>query len=334
MSEYIRVKGNIIEKTGGVSRVYAKGGIEHNSNGKIEYFAESYSYGEPEKPQLSRFLPNILYVNGYFYNKDGTFEGKINEPDFEGNVDDVYMCDGKSIQQNKIGGDFVTYNNAKILKENDINISHNEFINNSYLIWHEASLTGNKDTALWIAHTVNNALNSKYKRGKDTFNELFKTGYSSIKESDKTKTIPETSNAENHCFARSAMISVLSSQNDPTSNSYFWDGLDLFTRSGELDHPKFKQYKSVTIIKNHLDLAIDFWNVDWNKAKVNKNAIINSIFSKKEYALKNVADGSILNNKGVFSGARTNSQNNSAVNESLKSTGFKSGTMFWTTFKI
>ncbi|PBI82725.1 hypothetical protein BSF41_47330 [Flavobacterium sp. ACN2] len=52
MSEYIRVKGNIIEKTGGTSRVYAKGGIEHNSNGKIEYFAESYSYGEPQKPPL------------------------------------------------------------------------------------------------------------------------------------------------------------------------------------------------------------------------------------------------------------------------------------------
>jgi len=52
MSEYIRVKGNIIEKTGGISRIYAKEGIEHNSNGKIEYFAESYSYGEPQKPPL------------------------------------------------------------------------------------------------------------------------------------------------------------------------------------------------------------------------------------------------------------------------------------------
>ncbi|MDR7371016.1 hypothetical protein [Flavobacterium aquidurense] len=52
MSEYIRVKGNIYEKTGGVSKVFAKEGIEHNSNGKIEYFAESYSYGEPEKPPV------------------------------------------------------------------------------------------------------------------------------------------------------------------------------------------------------------------------------------------------------------------------------------------
>lgn len=56
----------------------------------------------------------------------------------------------------------------------------------------------------------------------------------------------------------------------------------------------------MTIIKKHLDLAIDFWNVDSNKAKVNRNAIINSIFSKEEYRLKNVADGSILNENGVF----------------------------------
>jgi hypothetical protein len=130
------------------------------------------------------------------------------------------------------------------------------------------------------------------------------------------------------------MISVLKGDEDPTNVSYFWDGLDLFTRIGELEHPKFKQYKSVTISKDHLDLAIDFWSISSNKAKVNKNAEINSIFSKEEYALKNVTDGSILNENGVFSGARINSQNNSAVHESLKSTGFKSGTMFWTTFKI
>ena len=287
-------------------------------------------YYIPKKEEEDR----IVYINGHFYNKDGTFEGKINEPDFEGSVDDVYVCDGKSTQKDKKGNESLTYNNTKLLKENNINITHEKFINNSYLIHHEASATGNKETALWIAHTVNNALNSKYKRGKKTFNELFRTGYSSVKESDKLKTIPITSNNINHCFARSAMISVLKGDEDPTNVSYFWDGLDLFTRIGELEHPKFKQYKSVTISKDHLDLAIDFWSISSNKAKVNKNAEINSIFSKEEYALKNVTDGSILNENGVFSGARINSQNNSAVHESLTSTGFKSGTMFWTTFKI
>ena len=35
--------------------------------------------------------------------------------------------------------------------------------------------------------------------------------------------------------------------------------------------------------------------------------------SKKEYALKNISDGFILNEKGIFSGARKASQNNKAV---------------------
>jgi hypothetical protein len=126
-------------------------------------------YCIPKKEEEDR----IVYINGHFYNKDGTFEGKIDEPDFEGSVDDVYVCDGKSTQKDKNGNESLTYNNTKLLKENNINITHEKFINNSYLIHHEASATGNKETALWIAHTVNNALNSKYKRGKKTFNELF-----------------------------------------------------------------------------------------------------------------------------------------------------------------
>jgi hypothetical protein len=119
-------------------------------------------YYIPKKDEEDR----IVYINGHFYNKDGTFEGKVNEPDFEGSINDVYVCDGKSTQKDKNGNESLTYNNTKLLKENNVNITHEKFINNSYLIHHEASVTGNKETALWIAHTVNNALNSKYKRGK------------------------------------------------------------------------------------------------------------------------------------------------------------------------
>jgi hypothetical protein len=76
MSEYIRVKGNIIEKTGGTSRVYAKGGIEHNSNGFIDYFAENHTYGEPEKyvPKQPENSVNV-YVGMFF---DGTGNNRFN----------------------------------------------------------------------------------------------------------------------------------------------------------------------------------------------------------------------------------------------------------------
>ncbi|UWY28743.1 hypothetical protein N4T20_02185 [Flavobacterium sp. TR2] len=64
---------------------------------------------------------NVERDVGHFYNKEGTFEGKVNEPDFEGSVDDVYVCDGKSTKKNKNGDDFVTYNNTESLKiKNDV----------------------------------------------------------------------------------------------------------------------------------------------------------------------------------------------------------------------
>jgi hypothetical protein len=333
--------GNIIRNIAGKSYKEAETITKDASKGALDFKSpkENTFYGKDGGKKFADYVvkeeeEKIIYINGHFYNKDGTFEGKINEPDFEGSVNDVYVCNGKSTQKDKNGNDFVTYNGTELLKENEVNITHEKFANNSYLIHHEASFTGNKETALWIAHTVNNALKNKnYDRDEKTFNALFKTGYSSVGKADKTKTIPTSSNGKNHCFARAAMISVLKGDDDPTTSSYFWDGLDFFTKKDELTHPKFKQYRSVNVIKEHLELAMDFWSIDLNKVKINKDATINSIFSKKEYALKDVTDGVILNEKGVFSGARKDSQNNKAVHESLKSTGFKSGTLFWTTFK-
>lgn len=76
MSEYIRVKGKITEKTGGTSRVYAKGGIEHNSNGFIDYFAENYTYGEPEKYVPKQPEDSVNVFVGMFF--DGTGNNRFN----------------------------------------------------------------------------------------------------------------------------------------------------------------------------------------------------------------------------------------------------------------
>ncbi|MBF7090177.1 hypothetical protein IUY40_01290 [Flavobacterium sp. ALJ2] len=73
-------------------------------------------YYIPKKEEEDR----IVYINGHFYNKDGIFEGKINEPDFEGSVNDVYVCDGKSTQKDKNGNESLTYNNTKLLKIENI----------------------------------------------------------------------------------------------------------------------------------------------------------------------------------------------------------------------
>lgn len=218
------------------------------------------------------------------------------------------------------------------LKENDAYLSNNDFCNNAYLVFHEASLTGSKTTALWIAHTVNNALHSKYKRGKTTFNALFKTGYSSVAAADKKTVIKITNKSPNEIFARYSVIDVFTGKPDPTNKSYFWDGLDIFTKKGELDQPKFKQYKSVTISTATLQTAVEFWEVKENKRKVNPNSVINDIF-KSQYEEKKVTDGTVTYDSINFIGKRNDTQKNDKVSEHLVSTGFQSGTLFWTTKK-
>ncbi|KQO32823.1 hypothetical protein ASF10_20435 [Flavobacterium sp. Leaf82] len=97
--------------------------------------SEPYYY-RPKQEEEDR----IIYINGHFYNKDGTFEGKINEPDYEGSVDDVYVCDGKSTQKDRNGNELLTYNNTKLLKENDVNVVHEKFIVSASTIYAESSI--------------------------------------------------------------------------------------------------------------------------------------------------------------------------------------------------
>ncbi|WP_433763530.1 hypothetical protein [Flavobacterium ginsenosidimutans] len=264
MSEYIRVKGNIVEKTGGVSRVYAKGGIEHNSNGFIDYFAKNHTYGEPEK-YVSVF-PRLLYVNGHFYNKDGTFEGKINEPDFEGSVDDVYVCDGKSTQKDKNGDDFVTYNNTKILKENDENIVHSDFQKICNIIKHEG-LSFENEEYLYIAHTNYN----EAKRTKKTMLQLLNSGYSSVEAKFKVEMKTSVNDTISLYSRAGAIDAILRNTNekkeDPTNGATQWDGEDFLAWGIDSDlkpdsktkygHNKFDEYDYIKINKTLYDTFVE-----------------------------------------------------------------------------
>ena len=103
-------------------------------------------------------------------------------------------------------------------------------------------------------------------------------------------------------------------------------------RKCELDQPKFKQYKSVTISTATLQTAVEFWEVKENKRKVNPNSVINDIF-KSQYEEKKVTDGTVTYDSINFIGKRNDTQKNDKVSEHLVSTGFQSGTLFWTTKK-
>ena len=330
--------GNIIRNIAGKSYKKAESITKDASKGALEFKSpkENTFYGKDGGKKFGSYVvkeeeERIINVNGHFYNKGGTFEGKINEPDFEGSVNDVYVCDGKSTQKDKNREESLIYNNTKILKENDINITHEQFVNNSYLIYNEASVAGDTHTALWIAHCVNNALTSDDKqlnRKAKSFKELFMTGYSSIKSKDKEKILKDSDERSIAKGSRAALISVLEGNADPTDGAMFWDGMDLVSDYGNkesiLQHPKFKQYQSVYISKILLGQLMDFWSIDSNKSKVNAKRNILEISSTTGVS-KNEC-GAYIFNEDFFVGATSLGE---VARYRLIATGYHSGTLFY-----
>ncbi|MFQ6603904.1 hypothetical protein [Flavobacterium sp. C3NV] len=219
MSRTRIVKGKITEITGGTYRIYGNR-IIINSGGRIDYFAKNYTYGDPGEPPKSVFDDRILYVNGHFYNEDGTFEGKINEPDFEGSVEDVYVCDGKSIQKDKNGNDFVIYNSTKILKENNANITHEKFIMLSSTIYGESSAYKAS-----IGFTAELAMEMF---AIASVHKINKIAYGS--DSDQAKLFRKKENEKRNStkmqLAIGALIYSLLSKNDASNGATMWDGAE------------------------------------------------------------------------------------------------------------
>ncbi|GAA3773696.1 hypothetical protein [Flavobacterium ginsengiterrae] len=89
-----------------------------------------------DKKNIDTFFDRLLYINGHFYNEDGTFEGKINELENEGSVENVYICSGKSTQKDKNGEYFLSYNNIESL-----NIKNEVFLRIAGLAYSESGFS-------------------------------------------------------------------------------------------------------------------------------------------------------------------------------------------------
>lgn len=61
MSRTRIVKGKITEITGGTSRIFGES-IKINSNGRIDYFAQNYTYGEPQLPPIKFGIKEIELI--------------------------------------------------------------------------------------------------------------------------------------------------------------------------------------------------------------------------------------------------------------------------------
>ncbi|WP_123875904.1 type VI secretion system tube protein TssD [Flavobacterium araucananum] len=200
----------------------------------------------------------IIYINGHFYNKDGTFEGKVNETDYEGTINDVYVCDGKSTQKDKNGNDFVTYNNTKLLKENDVNVTHLDFQKICNIVKHEG-LSTDQNEYLYIAHANYNE--GKYKNTNMLARLM--TTYSSVELEDKKRPLSDDAKDNISQYSRKGVIDALLREinisTDLTDGARFWDGVDFLAWGIEIElkadsntkngHNKFGEYDYVKIEK-------------------------------------------------------------------------------------
>lgn len=202
---------------------------------------------EPVKEEIE-----VMNVNGYFYNEDGSYEGKINVEGNTGNASDVYTCTGKSKGVDKAGKEIEIYSEIKLLKENDKNITHSNFCYVAYVVKEES---GNVDIdeLKAIAFTSFN----RSKKRKSSWKSLLATGYSRV---PNKKELSDTNNGIKDKLTRKALFSVLKGETDITNGAEYWDGTDFLAwgnsetnPDNKLGHNKFDEYKFIEIPKDIYD---------------------------------------------------------------------------------
>lgn len=211
-------------------------------------------------PKKEEEEDRIVYINGHFYNKDGTFEGKIDELDFEGSVDDVYVCEGKSTQKDKNGNESLTYNNTKLLKENDVNITHERFIIFASTVYGESSfpyLKKNDENLKFEMHSIA-SVNNNYK--ETAF------GKNSTAAKDFRKKTLEERNSTKMQLAISAVINALTGGKDYSNGARYWDGKEQALYSEDDDRARDDDKKYVIHMNTRGWKILDEHYKSWKEA--------------------------------------------------------------------
>lgn len=260
MSRIRIVEGNITINTKGNHFMYSEGNITFNAGGYINETAESYSYGDPIEAPPVKIGDRIINVNGHFYNVDGTFEGKINEPDFKGSVEDVYVCDGKSTQKDKNGNDLVTYNNTKLLKENDVNVSHEKFVIFASTVYGESSFPYLKRDDEILKFEMFSIASVNYNYKETAFGEN-----STAAKDFRKKTIEERNNTKMQ-IAISAIINAFTGGKDYSNSARYWDGKEQALYSEDDDRIRDEDKKYVIHMNTRGWSILDEHYKSWKEA--------------------------------------------------------------------
>jgi hypothetical protein len=184
-------------------------------------------------------LDRIVYINGHFYNKDGTFEGKINEPDFEGSANDVYVCDGKSTQKDKNGNKGLTYNNTKKL-----NVTHEVLLAFASVI--HAESRGSKEESYAIGNVTMNFINGGGSTQIPTLDDavMYDNKFAQGATQDNLSSFMGIGD-KNSKFAMGAAINAIGNSqgisgfNDYSGGANGWDGIDLISSKWSNSHRNY-----------------------------------------------------------------------------------------------
>jgi Hemolysin coregulated protein Hcp (TssD) len=197
---------------------------------------------EPPKPYApEKITKEIKYVNGHFYNTNGTFEGKVDETKNTGSVNDVYSCTGKGKKTDENGDEIDVYNGIKLLREpNNTNISNDDLNKFANTVAKESS--GNTTESFAIASCIKNITVSRNQSILSTLSHgIF--GFTDGGNDPEYK-----DNAEN---SMRAVINALSEGHDYSNGASKWDGIDfiawgLNAPDGQ-PHNKFIEYSHIEI---------------------------------------------------------------------------------------
>jgi hypothetical protein len=132
----------------------------------------------------------------------------------------VYVCDGKSTKKDKNGNESLTYNNTKLLKENEVNITHDKFINLASTIYGESSAyRGNIEIETELTNEMC-AIACVHKVNKIAF------GANSDQAKIFRNTNIEERNGTKKQLAVRAIIFSLTSDLDVSNGATMWDGAE------------------------------------------------------------------------------------------------------------
>ena len=208
--------GNIIRNVFGLSYKEAESITIDASKGDLNFISPEgvNFYGKDGGKKFGNYVvkeeeERIINVNGHFYNKDGTFEGKVNIAQNKGSVNDVYVCERK-------GNEKDTFVNAIKL-----DITHENFCYIAGVIKAEDASTF--ESAAATTQATFNAVKfekgdglSMEEQGKLAKKLLEISGNNAYSTVDKPKKIPLNDNQNDNYFknTRKGLIHVLQGKND------------------------------------------------------------------------------------------------------------------------